>query len=202
MWKGVRPLEEGKQCIRYSAVYRDGKFPLPTPTSAIISQGMLSPWWLSSSGHMSQAEALATGAWCGSGRNRAIEYFWGRKQRAVQRVKPKHVSRTARSISNTQGPNHRRGTVEQVDGRGARKRQWDRVGSVSSSAITWSQESLLVNHSSFPQLQKGAIGKMTFGELFLVSYSVSSYAHLGRRKTQYKRTEGHGLLEVIEFLAQ
>lgn len=73
---------------------------------------------------MSQAEALATRAWCGSGRNGAIEYFWGRKQRAVQRFKPKCVGRTAKSTSDTKCSNHRRGTVEQVVGGGATKKQW------------------------------------------------------------------------------
>lgn len=76
MWKWVRPWEEAKKHIRCSTVSENGKFPPPIPTSTIVSQVMLSPWWLSSSGHMSQAEALATRAWCRSGRNWGTEYFW------------------------------------------------------------------------------------------------------------------------------
>lgn len=146
MWKWVRPLEEAMQCIIYSTVYRDGEFPHPSSTSTIISQVMLSPWWLSSSGHMSQAEVLVTRAWCGSDRNWATEYLWGRKQRTIWRVKPKQVSRTAKSTSNAKGLNHGRGTVEQVGVGGGREAEVDRVGSVSRSAITQAQTSPLFCH--------------------------------------------------------
>lgn len=169
MWKWVGPLEEAMQCIRCSIVYRDDEFLHPSPTSAIISQVMLSPWWLSSSGHMSQAEALVTRAWRGSGRNWATEYLWGRKQRTVWRVKPKQVSRTAGSTSNAKGLNHRRGTVEQVGVGGGREAVVDRVGSVSSSAITTSDKSLILP----PLISSAVKGRNWQNDLRNSSYSHS-----------------------------
>lgn len=118
----------------FRRVYRDGKFPLLTPTFAIIDRVMLSPWWLSSSGHMSQAEALATRTWCGSGRSWAIGYCRVRKQETVQTAKSKHVSGTAKSASNANGLNQRRGMWEQVDFGGGGKKQWN-TEKVSFSAL-------------------------------------------------------------------
>lgn len=74
--------------LRCSMGYRDGEFPLPAPACTTTGQVALSPWWLSSSGHRPQSEALASRAWCGSGGNRAIEWCWVRMQREKQTRAP------------------------------------------------------------------------------------------------------------------
>ena len=178
MWKWVRPLEEGKQRIRCSAVSENGEFPLPTPTSFAVSQVVLSPWWLSSSGHMSQAEALATRAWCGSGRNWGTEYFWagGRGQSGESNPNMWGEQQGLRLMQRlwTTGE-----AQEPVEAEGGRKSQqntkWVLLPAVPSP------------------------GKVSFEELLLLSYSLPSHAHWGRRTT----IQMNGRLgDPLSFLSQ